>query len=75
MKFFDWAFENGQKLAEELDYVPLPAALVAQIEARGRRDQGFERQGGLELKSRPDTRASFRAATAPAPLAQGSSSA
>jgi len=32
LKFFDWAFNNGQKMAEELDYVPLPAALVAQIE-------------------------------------------
>jgi phosphate transport system substrate-binding protein len=33
MRFFDWSFRNGQKLAEELDYVPLPGALVAQIEA------------------------------------------
>src|SRR5215218_10050729 len=32
LKFFDWAFKNGQKMAEELDYVPLPPALVAQIE-------------------------------------------
>jgi phosphate transport system substrate-binding protein len=32
MKFFDWSFRNGQKLAEELDYVPLPGPLVAQIE-------------------------------------------
>src|SRR5512144_571836 len=32
LKFFDWAFRNGQKMAEELDYVPLPAMLVAQIE-------------------------------------------
>ena len=32
MKFYDWAFKNGQKMAEELDYVPLPPALVAQIE-------------------------------------------
>ena len=24
LKFFDWAFKNGQKMAEELDYVPLP---------------------------------------------------
>ena len=31
LKFFDWSFKNGQKMAEELDYVPLPAALVAQI--------------------------------------------
>ncbi len=33
MKFFTWSYNNGQKLAEELDYVPLPPALVAQIEA------------------------------------------
>ena len=32
LKFFDWAFRNGQKMAEEFDYVPLPPALVAQIE-------------------------------------------
>jgi phosphate transport system substrate-binding protein len=32
LKFFDWAFRNGQKMAEDLDYVPLPADLVAQIE-------------------------------------------
>jgi phosphate transport system substrate-binding protein len=32
MRFFDWSFRNGQKMAEELDYVPLPATLIAQIE-------------------------------------------
>jgi len=32
LKFFDWSFKNGQKMADELDYVPLPSALVAQIE-------------------------------------------
>jgi len=31
MKFFDWAFTNGDKLASELDYVPLPADLKSQI--------------------------------------------
>ena len=31
--FFKWAFENGQKEAEALDYVPLPKALVDRIEA------------------------------------------
>jgi phosphate transport system substrate-binding protein len=31
LKFFDWSFKNGQKMAEELDYVPLPNSLVAQI--------------------------------------------
>jgi phosphate transport system substrate-binding protein len=24
VKFFDWAYKNGQKMAEELDYVPMP---------------------------------------------------
>ena len=32
MKFFDWALKNGQKMADELDYVSLPPPLVAQIE-------------------------------------------
>ncbi len=27
LKFFDWAYLNGDKMADELDYVPLPAAL------------------------------------------------
>jgi phosphate transport system substrate-binding protein len=31
LKFFDWALKNGQKMAEDLDYVPLPPPLVAQI--------------------------------------------
>jgi phosphate transport system substrate-binding protein len=31
--FFKWSFENGQKEAESLDYVPLPKALVDRIEA------------------------------------------
>ncbi|MFM1989695.1 MAG: phosphate-binding protein PstS [Pseudomonadota bacterium] len=33
LKFFRWALNNGQKLATDLDYVPLPATLVKQIEA------------------------------------------
>ncbi len=33
LDFFKWALENGQKQAESLDYVALPAALVQQIEA------------------------------------------
>jgi phosphate transport system substrate-binding protein len=27
LKFFEWAFSNGDKMAEELEYVPLPAAV------------------------------------------------
>ncbi|MCL4183813.1 MAG: phosphate ABC transporter substrate-binding protein PstS [Burkholderiaceae bacterium] len=33
LKFFRWALNNGQKLALELDYVPLPAGVVEQVEA------------------------------------------
>lgn len=33
LAFFKWAFENGQTQAQGLDYVPLPAELVKQIEA------------------------------------------
>ena len=30
-EFFSWGYESGQAQAAELDYVPLPASLVAQI--------------------------------------------
>jgi len=33
LSFFDWAFNNGAKAAEELDYVPIPAAVVEQVTA------------------------------------------
>jgi phosphate transport system substrate-binding protein len=32
LKFFAWAYAEGGKAAEALDYVPLPAPVVAQIE-------------------------------------------
>ncbi|MGA2042101.1 MAG: phosphate ABC transporter substrate-binding protein PstS [Roseiarcus sp.] len=32
LKFFDWAYSKGGPAAEELDYVPLPAAVVQQIQ-------------------------------------------
>jgi len=31
IQFFDWAFSNGSKLVQELDYVPLPDAVRAQV--------------------------------------------
>ncbi len=31
LKFFSWAYEHGDKLAAELDYVPLPESLVKLI--------------------------------------------
>lgn len=32
IKFFRWAFKNGGKAAEELDYIPMPDSVVQQIE-------------------------------------------
>ena len=32
LKFFAWAYKNGAKMAENLDYVPMPANVVADIE-------------------------------------------
>lgn len=34
LKFFDWAFKNGAKLSEELDYVHLPQKLQDQIRSK-----------------------------------------
>jgi phosphate transport system substrate-binding protein len=34
LKFFDWAFKNGKTLATDLDYVPLPDTLTAQIKSK-----------------------------------------
>lgn len=31
LKFFDWAYTNGDKMASDLDYVPLPSNVVAMI--------------------------------------------
>jgi len=32
VKFFDWAFKNGAPAAAELDYVPMPATVVKQVQ-------------------------------------------
>ncbi len=32
IKFFKWSFEKGGKMAEELDYIPMPDSVVKQIE-------------------------------------------
>lgn len=32
IKFFKWAFKNGDKMAEELDYVPMPKSVLPKIE-------------------------------------------
>ncbi|WP_436286668.1 phosphate ABC transporter substrate-binding protein PstS [Solimonas marina] len=32
LKFFDWAYKNGQKMAGELDYVPMPTSVIELVE-------------------------------------------
>jgi phosphate transport system substrate-binding protein len=32
LKFFDWSFKNGAKMADDLDYVPMPEAVVKLIQ-------------------------------------------
>ena len=34
LKFFDWSFKNGKKMAADLDYVALPDSLTDQIRAK-----------------------------------------
>ena len=33
LKFFNWAYKSGAQMASELDYVPLPEALIKQVRA------------------------------------------
>jgi phosphate transport system substrate-binding protein len=32
LSFFDWAYHNGAQLAEQLDYVPMPAAVITAVQ-------------------------------------------
>lgn len=36
LKFFDWAYDNGGKMALELDYIPMPADVVKLVKASWR---------------------------------------
>ena len=47
LKFFDWAYTKGDKMAEELDYIPMPDSVVTLIEKTWSRHQGRQRQAGL----------------------------
>lgn len=38
LKFFDWAYRNGGKMAESLDYIPIPAKVVQLVEAAWQRE-------------------------------------
>ncbi len=37
LKFFDWAYTNGDKMADELDYVPMPDAVESIIRTQWRK--------------------------------------
>jgi phosphate transport system substrate-binding protein len=32
LKFFAWCYAKGQKMAEELEYVPMPANVVQEVQ-------------------------------------------
>ena len=38
LRFFEWAYKNGGKLAEELDYVPMPESVSKLVEAAWKSD-------------------------------------
>jgi len=38
LRFFDWAYKNGGKLAEELDYVPMPESVAKLVESAWKTD-------------------------------------
>jgi phosphate transport system substrate-binding protein len=38
LKFFAWAFAKGDKMAEELDYVPMPDKVVKDVETGWAKD-------------------------------------
>ena len=38
LKFFDWAYQKGDAMAEDLHYIPLPDAVVANIKATWSKD-------------------------------------
>ncbi len=38
LKFFAWAYKNGDKMAEELDYIPMPDKVVSDIEKMWAKD-------------------------------------
>ena len=40
LKFFKWAYANGDKMAIDLDYIPLPDSVVQRIEASWKQIQG-----------------------------------
>ena len=42
IKFFDWAFKNGNPIATQLDYIPLPATVQENVRAVWHKDVTFD---------------------------------
>jgi phosphate transport system substrate-binding protein len=38
LKFFDWSYRNGARMAEELDYIPMPDSVVKLVESAWQRE-------------------------------------
>ena len=38
LKFFAWAYDNGGKMADELDYIAMPANVVKSVKAMWAKD-------------------------------------
>ena len=49
LKFFDWAYKNGDKLASELDYVPLPDNVVGLIHEEWKQVKGKDGKPVLNM--------------------------
>ena len=62
LKFFAWAYPKGGKMAEDLDYVPMPAPVVATIEKMWADDiKDAERQAAVRaLQLRHDVQGAGR---------------
>ncbi|KAB1070968.1 phosphate ABC transporter substrate-binding protein PstS [Methylobacterium planeticum] len=49
LKFFDWAYKNGDKLAADLDYVPLPDNVVGLIHEEWKQVKGKDGKPVLNM--------------------------
>jgi phosphate transport system substrate-binding protein len=38
LKFFAWAYKNGSKMAQDLDYIPMPESVVSLIQSNWKKD-------------------------------------
>ena len=56
LKFFDWAYTKGDKMAEELDYIPMPEAVVKMVEASWTADRRHGGQAALAGHQLSDAR-------------------